>query len=124
MVISKSDISYKLCLVTTLVNSINLHISQALTKFLKCVNWNHQSETKQAIELLHKWDPIDPVDALELLTPQFTNKTVRQYAVSRLKQANDEVIYLNQLQLQKISTFSETKSWVKQLVLDTKVCSR
>ena len=45
----------------------------------------------QAIDLLHKWHPMDPVDALELLTPQFTNKTVRQYAVSRLKQANDEV---------------------------------
>ncbi|XP_066921593.1 phosphatidylinositol 3-kinase catalytic subunit type 3-like isoform X2 [Clytia hemisphaerica] len=78
---------------------------KALTKFLKCVNWNHPSETKQAIELLHKWDPIDPVDALELLTPQFTNKTVRQYAVSRLKQANDEDLLLYLLQLVQALTY-------------------
>ena len=43
--------------------------------------------------MLQKWEPIDSVDALELLTPQFTNRNVRQYAVSRLKQATDEVNY-------------------------------
>ena len=42
--------------------------------------------------MINKWDPIDTVDALELLTPQFTNKFVRHYAVSRLKQASDEVV--------------------------------
>ncbi|XP_057305578.1 phosphatidylinositol 3-kinase catalytic subunit type 3-like isoform X2 [Hydractinia symbiolongicarpus] len=72
---------------------------KALTKFLKCVNWNHSQETKQAIDVLHKWDPIDAVDALELLTPQFTNRTVRQYAVSRLKQSSDEDLLLYLLQL-------------------------
>ena len=45
----------------------------------------------KAIDLINKWDPIDTVDALELLTPQFTNKAVRQYSVSRLKQASNEV---------------------------------
>lgn len=47
----------------------------------------------KATEILQKWEPIDSVDALELLTPQFTNRNVRQYAVSRLKQATDEVNY-------------------------------
>merc|ERR1740124_1797206 len=53
---------------------------KALTKFLKCVNWNNSQETKQALDILYKWEPIDAVDALELLTPQFTNQKVRQYA--------------------------------------------
>ena len=47
--------------------------------------------SKQAIDLINKWEPIDTADALELLTPLFTNKAVRQYAVSRLKQASNEV---------------------------------
>ena len=63
----------------------------ALTKFLKCVNWDVTREARQAIELLRKWNPIDVADALELLSPQFKNPTVRRYAVSRLKQADDEV---------------------------------
>ncbi|XP_065671512.1 phosphatidylinositol 3-kinase catalytic subunit type 3 isoform X4 [Hydra vulgaris] len=72
---------------------------KALTKFLKCVNWNHTLEAKQALDLLYKWEPIDAVDALELLTPHFTNKVVRQYAVSRLKQSSDEDLQLYLLQL-------------------------
>ena len=72
---------------------------KALTKFLKCVNWNHPQEAKQAIDLIQKWEPIDAVDALELLTPQFTNRSVRIYAVSRLRQASDEDLLLYLLQL-------------------------
>ena len=72
---------------------------KALLKFLKCVNWNHPQETKQALDILYRWEPIDAVDALELLTPQFTNRKVRQYAVSRLKQATDEDLLLYLLQL-------------------------
>lgn len=34
---------------------------------------------------------MDVEDALELLSSQFTNRAVRQYAVSRLKEANDDV---------------------------------
>ena len=45
----------------------------------------------QALELLGKWNPMDVEDALELLSSQFTNRAVRQYAVSRLKEANDDV---------------------------------
>lgn len=67
-----------------------LHI-QALTKFLKCVNWDLPQEAKQALELLGKWRPMDVEDSLELLSSQFTNPTVRRYAVARLQQAEDEV---------------------------------
>lgn len=64
---------------------------QALTKFLKCVNWDLPQEAKQALELLGKWRPMDVEDSLELLSSHFTNPTVRRYAVARLQQADDEV---------------------------------
>lgn len=72
---------------------------KALTKFLKCVNWNMPQEAKQAIELTGRWSPMDVDDALELLSPAFTHPTVRKYAVSRLRQADDEdlLLYLFQL---------------------------
>ena len=63
----------------------------ALTKFLRCVKWDVDHEERQALELLHRWTPIDVTDALELLSPQFRHRAVRRYAVSRLRQANDEV---------------------------------
>uniref|UniRef100_A0A3Q3E069 Phosphatidylinositol 3-kinase catalytic subunit type 3 n=1 Tax=Labrus bergylta TaxID=56723 RepID=A0A3Q3E069_9LABR len=65
---------------------------KALTKFLKCVNWDLPQEAKQALELLGKWRPMDVEDSLELLSSQFTNPTVRRYAVARLQQADDEVV--------------------------------
>lgn len=40
---------------------------------------------------MQKWSLIDVDDALELLSEQFTNPTVRKYAVSRLREANDDV---------------------------------
>ena len=64
---------------------------QALTKFLKSVNWKVVQEAKQALDLLHKWSPMDVDDALELLSPVFENPVVRKYAVTRLQQADDDV---------------------------------
>lgn len=72
---------------------------KALTKFLKCVKWDSQSEAKQAIDLLFKWELMDIEDALELLSPQFSHPTVRKYAVSRLKDAPNEDLILYLLQL-------------------------
>ena len=40
---------------------------------------------------------MDVEDALELLSSQFTNRAVRQYAVSRLKEANDDVSNVNNI---------------------------
>lgn len=75
----------------TCIDCLLLHSPQALTKFLKCVNWDLPQEAKQALELLGKWRPMDVEDSLELLSSQFTNPTVRRYAVARLQQADDEV---------------------------------
>lgn len=72
---------------------------KALTKFLKCVNWNVSQEVNQAIDQLHRWAPMDVEDALELLSPQFTHPAVRRYAVTRLKQAPDDDLLLYLLQL-------------------------
>uniref|UniRef100_T1KKC8 Phosphatidylinositol 3-kinase catalytic subunit type 3 n=1 Tax=Tetranychus urticae TaxID=32264 RepID=T1KKC8_TETUR len=72
---------------------------KALTKFLKCVNWDSETEAKQALELLYSWEPMDIEDALELLSPTFQHPAVRQYAVSRLQEAPDEDLILYLLQL-------------------------
>lgn len=72
---------------------------KALTKFLKCLNWQATAEVKIALELLATWQPMDTQDALELLTPQFQHPQVRLYAVSRLRQATDEDLLLYLLQL-------------------------
>lgn len=49
-------------------------------------------ESQEALELMHNWEPINVEDSLELLSSTFTEPAVRQYAVGRLMQADDEVI--------------------------------
>ncbi|KAF0289167.1 Phosphatidylinositol 3-kinase catalytic subunit type 3 [Amphibalanus amphitrite] len=71
----------------------------ALSKFLKCVNWEQTSESQQALDLMLRWAPIDPNQALELLGPSFTHPAVRAYAVCRLQQAPDEELLMYLLQL-------------------------
>ena len=78
------------------------HLSRdkrALTKLVKSVNWNEQTESRQAIALLPKWVEIDIDDALELLGPGVRNPNVRAYAVDRLRKADDEELLLYLLQL-------------------------
>lgn len=72
---------------------------KALTKFLKCINWETTAEVRQALGLLAHWTPMDVEDALELLTPTFSHPAVRKYAITRLKQAPDEDLLLYLLQL-------------------------
>jgi hypothetical protein len=66
---------------------------QALTKFLKCVEWTKPDWTNdEALQLMRQWDPIDLEDSLELLSFRFRQvPEIRSYAVERLKAANDEV---------------------------------
>ncbi|XP_070792108.1 phosphatidylinositol 3-kinase catalytic subunit type 3 [Pituophis catenifer annectens] len=98
------------------------HQEKALTKFLKCVNWCLPQEAKQALELLGKWKPMDVEDSLELLSSQFTNPTVRRYAVARLQQADDEdlLMYLLQLvQALKYENFDDIKSGLEPTKKET-----
>ncbi|PFH59193.1 hypothetical protein XA68_12677 [Ophiocordyceps unilateralis] len=87
---------------TDLVWKFRYHLTRdkrALTKFVKSVNWNDQSEAKQAIQVLGSWTEIDVDDALELLGPSFDNPAVRSYAVDRLRKADDAELLLYLLQL-------------------------
>ncbi|KAJ2877880.1 Phosphatidylinositol (PI) 3-kinase, partial [Coemansia aciculifera] len=72
---------------------------QALTKFVKCVDWNDPIEAKQATGMLTEWDEISVDDALELLSANFTNHSVRGYAVAQLRKAKDDELVLYLLQL-------------------------
>ncbi|KAL7928703.1 kinase-like domain-containing protein [Trichoderma chlorosporum] len=72
---------------------------RGLAKFVKSVNWNDQSELKQAVQVLSRWTEIDVDDALGMLGPSFDNPTVRSYAVNRLRKADDNELLLYLLQL-------------------------
>jgi phosphatidylinositol 3-kinase len=72
---------------------------RALTKFVKSVNWQDVSESRQAVQILAKWTEVDIDDALELLGPTFDNPAVRSYAVDRLRKADDDELLLYLLQL-------------------------
>lgn len=63
------------------------------------MNWNNEQESQEAFELMRKWEAMNPEDSLELLSKDFQEPAVRQYAVSRLMQADDEVLLLYLLQL-------------------------
>lgn len=104
---------------TDLVWKFRYHLTRnkrALTKFAKSVNWNDQSESKQAIQVLGRWTEIDVDDALELLSPSYDNPAVRSYAVERLRKADDRELLLYLLQLvqalkyERISTDSTEES--------------
>lgn len=73
--------------------------SKALTKFLQSVDWASKQEAEEALDLLYKWQPLDPADALELLTPTFPEPRVRKYAISRLQCADNEELLLYLLQV-------------------------
>lgn len=84
--------------------------SKALSKFLKCVNWDQTSESQQALQLMTRWAPIEPHQALELLGPDFPHPAVRAYAVSRLQQAQDEELLMYLLQLVQALRYESEES--------------
>ena len=79
----------------------------ALPKFLQSVSWQSKQEAEEALELLYKWQPLDPADALELLQPTFTEPKVRRYAISRLQCADNEELLLYLLQLVQALRYEE-----------------
>ncbi|GMH39569.1 hypothetical protein BSKO_07467 [Bryopsis sp. KO-2023] len=72
---------------------------EALTKFLKCVDWSDAQEAREAAELMDQWAQIDIADALELLSPDFKNHKVRAHAITVLERADDEELLSYLLQL-------------------------
>ncbi|ORY67639.1 kinase-like domain-containing protein [Pseudomassariella vexata] len=92
---------------------------RALTKFVKSVNWQDQSEAKQAIQVIAKWSEIDVDDALELLGPTFDNSAVRAYAVERLRKADDDELLLYLLQLVQALKFEHIATDSDQATLES-----
>ncbi|CAK0784160.1 hypothetical protein CVIRNUC_007363 [Coccomyxa viridis] len=72
---------------------------RALTKVLRCVDWADVRDARAAAELIARWAPISIADALELLSPAFTNPEVRAHAVEVLKRTEDEELLYYLLQL-------------------------
>lgn len=85
----------------------------ALAKFVRCVNWHLQNEARQAVAIMNDWTPMEVDASLELLSSRYQHKSVRRYAVGRLKEAtNDELmLYLPQLvQALKYENFKQIHS--------------
>mmetsp|Transcript_623 Transcript_623/g.1491 ORF Transcript_623/g.1491 Transcript_623/m.1491 type:complete len:866 (+) Transcript_623:255-2852(+) len=80
----------------------------ALTRFLKSVDWADAKEAKQAADLMQRWAPIDIADALELLSPDFSNEEVRSHAVGVLSRAEDDELQYYLLQLVQALRFEAT----------------
>eukprot|EP00761_Pharyngomonas_kirbyi_P010894 gb/GECH01010917.1/.p1 GENE.gb/GECH01010917.1/~~gb/GECH01010917.1/.p1 ORF type:complete len:900 (+),score=181.57 gb/GECH01010917.1/:1-2700(+) len=101
------------------------HDKKALTKFLKCVDWNDPSETKEALKLLEQWEEIDVDDALELLSSYFSNaKEVRSYAVQILRKCQDEELLAFLLQLVQALRYEDKgeKSELAEFIME-RACS-
>ena len=71
----------------------------ALTKFLRSIHWEDVDEVREATSLIASWAPIGAGDALSLLSPDFPDSNVREFAVQVLGKAEDSEImdYLLQL---------------------------
>jgi phosphatidylinositol 3-kinase len=87
----------------------------ALPKFLQSVSWQVKQEAEEAIDLLYKWQPLDAAEALELLTPTYTEPKVRKYAISRLKCADNDELLLYLLQLVQALRYEEPAFFSEQL---------
>jgi len=88
---------------------------EALTKFLRCVDWTNMQEVRLATDLLTQWKPIDVSDALELLSKHFTYHVVRDYAVSRLQHATNEELLHYLLQLVQALRYDSNESHESKL---------
>ena len=86
----------------------------ALPKFLQSVSWQSKQEMEEALDLLYKWQPLDPADALELLSPAFKEPKVRAYAISRLQCADNDELLLYLLQLVQALRYEEPEFLAEQ----------
>ena len=57
---------------------------RALPKLLLAIDWRRPAAVHEGHQLMAKWAPMKPIDALELLDARFADTKIRSYAVSRL----------------------------------------
>lgn len=76
-----------------------LYNPYALTKFLRCIDWNNDEQILEATTILRIWEPIDPKESLQLLTKNYTNIHIRSYAIQQLYKIDDDNLRLYLLML-------------------------
>ena len=77
-------------------------VAAALPKFLQCVSWADHNQVKEMHALLHRWAPLKPVAALELLDAKFADAQIRSYAVGCLEDMSDGELAAYVLQLVQV----------------------
>lgn len=83
---------------------------KALSKFLRCIHWDDTSDVEQGIRMIKEWTNIGVMDALELLSPDFENEFVRDYAVQQLQHASNAELQLLLPQLIQAMKFDSRSS--------------
>ena len=68
-------------------------VPSGLELFLRAIDWRNPLEVSIAHSYLKKWIKIDYTDAISLLDARFPDTIVRKYAVNRLKDFSDDIIY-------------------------------
>jgi len=78
---------------------------KALTKFLRCIEWDQPAEVEEGLDLMRDWAELQTIDALELLTNAFKNQEVRDFAVARLKSCDEDEFFSYLMELVKALRF-------------------
>ncbi|TMW66210.1 hypothetical protein Poli38472_003975 [Pythium oligandrum] len=67
-----------------------VEIPAALPRILSCVDWTDREEVEEALELLPRWAvPEHPAAYIELLNGEFSNPSVRAFAVEKISHMRD-----------------------------------
>lgn len=78
------------------------HYPEAITKFLRSINWADSSCVREAHQLLHLWNPPGPLEALQMLDSHFPDPKMRAFAVACLEGLTDEQLEVYMLQLVQV----------------------
>jgi len=62
---------------------------KALPKLLQSVNWKNPAAVRMMHQLLEEFDPMSPVDALELLDYNYADAKVRRWAIQKIDMMED-----------------------------------
>jgi len=76
-----------------------VNITKSLPLFLKSVDWTNPLQIAEAYTMLNKWKLMDPELALILLSDKYSDKVIRDYAVSLIADLDEEKFYFYTPQL-------------------------
>ena len=84
------------------------HIPKALPKLMLTINWGFREQVQEAYHLLKQWAPLEPHDALQLLSLRFPDPKVRAHGVRWLSLLDDEELAQMTLQLVQVVKFEQS----------------